>query len=151
MKSIYTFSVFISLILSAYLAPAQDTSLNKPQTNMKTIGKVATKTVSIIVTEKDYTIDEFAKFDAYIKKHIKTIPGLNGYVLISFTTEKDGSITHAKIEKSLTKAADEEALRLVRSYPARWEPNTIDGKPESRKIHTSIVFGKIGPITKAPK
>jgi len=151
MKSFCAVSVFIFLTSLARLSSAQDTSVNKSQTNMKTTGKVATKIVSIRVTENDYSIDEFAKFNAYVKKHQKTIPGLNGYVSISFTTEKDGSITHAKIEKGLTKAADEEALRLIRSYPNRWEPNTIDGKPRSGKIITSIVFGKIRPITNTPK
>jgi len=67
MKSIYTFSVFISLISSAYLVPAQDAPINKQQTNRKTTGKVVTKSVSFTATEKDYSINEFAKFFAYVK------------------------------------------------------------------------------------
>jgi hypothetical protein len=150
MKTFYATSLIISLNLFICSAKAQSTPANKTQVQNKTTGKLATKNVSLTVTEMDHMAEEGSKFDMYIKKHMKTLPGVNGYVYISFTNEKNGFITHIKIKKSLTKAADEEALRLIRTYP-RWEPNTVDGKPQSAQIVTSIMFGKPERKTNATK
>ncbi|HTH81982.1 MAG TPA: energy transducer TonB [Mucilaginibacter sp.] len=151
MKNTYSALLVILLSLSACFNTAHNAPENKTQPHAKTNGKViVTKNYSVVVTENDNSFDEFAKFDDYVKKHIKNLPGVNGQVMISFTTEKNGKLTHAKIEKSLTKAADEEALRLVKEY-SEWEPNTIDGNSQSGRISTGIVFGKVIPKNQASK
>lgn len=91
------------------------------------------------VTDEDNTPEEMEKFDQYVKKHIKAIPGVHGSVTVRFTNEADGSITHIEVVKSLSKAADKEALRLVRSYP-KWQPTRSNGKPESSVLTLPIEF-----------
>lgn len=103
--------------------------------------KVITKTVTFQTTEIDNSMDEMAQFDLFVKKNIRALPGAYGPVMVSFTTEKNGSITNIKVEKSLSKAADQEALRIVRLYP-KWNPNTIDGQPVSARMEVPITFIK---------
>ena len=52
----------------------------------------------------------------------------NGTVLVEFIVEVDGSITHPRVEVSLYKDFDEEALRVVKLMP-KWEPARAQGKP----------------------
>lgn len=94
-----------------------------------------------VVTEEDNSFEEMEKFDAYVKKHIKAIPGVKGNVEVGFTNEKDGSLSHVKITKSLSASADTEAMRLVKSYP-HWEPALSNGKPEVSQFTIPITFGK---------
>ena len=50
-----------------------------------------------------------------------------GRVIVTFIVEIDGSITEAKVVKSVHPLLDEEALRVVRAMP-KWTPGSIDGK-----------------------
>jgi periplasmic protein TonB len=60
----------------------------------------------------------------FIEKNLK-YPSNNicvtGKVYIQFIVEKDGRVTHPIILRSLAKAYDDEALRLVRLMP-KWTP-----------------------------
>ncbi len=61
---------------------------------------------------------------AFLHKNLKYPPNnicVTGKVYIQFIVEKDGRITHPKILKSLAKAYDDEALRVIRLMP-RWIP-----------------------------
>ncbi len=53
--------------------------------------------------------------------------GIQGTVLISVVVEKDGTISNAKIERSVSDELDSEALRLIKLSP-RWKPGTINGE-----------------------
>lgn len=62
-----------------------------------------------------------------------------GKVFVSFVVEKDGSIQDVKIEKGVTPALNEEALRVVRSMP-KWTPALKDGKEVRTVLTLPIVF-----------
>lgn len=51
-----------------------------------------------------------------------------GRVIISFIVEKDGRLTSFKVERSLGKDFDAEALRVLRKSP-KWVPGVHNGKP----------------------
>lgn len=62
-----------------------------------------------------------------------------GRVIVTFTIEKDGSITNAKVLKSLSEACDREALRLVNAMP-KWAPGKQLGETVSTKYTMPIDF-----------
>ena len=53
---------------------------------------------------------------------------IQGVVIVTFTVEKDGSLSNIKISKGVSPAIDEEALRVVKLMP-RWYPGIQHGKP----------------------
>ena len=52
--------------------------------------------------------------------------GVQGRVIVKFIVEKDGSISNAKVSRSLDTDLDNEALRLVKSMP-KWNPGKQNG------------------------
>lgn len=60
-------------------------------------------------------------------------------VVTTFTVEKDGSITDAKIVRSQGEAFDNEALRVINSMP-KWIPGMQNGKAVSVKYTLPITF-----------
>ena len=62
-----------------------------------------------------------------------------GRVIVTFIVQKDGSITHAKIAKSIDPELDAEALRVVRGMP-KWIPGTQLGKPVNVKYTLPVKF-----------
>ncbi len=52
--------------------------------------------------------------------------GLEGVVFITFIVEKDGTISSAEPVKGLSPVLDEEATRVVQSFP-NWTPGKKDG------------------------
>lgn len=65
--------------------------------------------------------------------------GLQGRCIISFIIETDGSISGAKIIKSLGPSLDSEALRIVNLMP-KWIPAKDKGKAVRSKCTIPIVF-----------
>ena len=64
---------------------------------------------------------------------------ITGRVIIQFVVEKDGSITEAKVMKSVAPELDAEALRIVNGMP-KWTPAMQDGKAVRVKFFIPIVF-----------
>ena len=62
-----------------------------------------------------------------------------GRVIVTFIVQKDGSITHAKIARSINPELDAEALRVVKGMP-KWTPGTQLGKPVSVKYVLPVKF-----------
>ena len=62
-----------------------------------------------------------------------------GRVIVTFIVQKDGSVTHAKIAKSIDPELDAEALRVVRGMP-KWIPGTQLGKPVNVKYFLPVKF-----------
>ena len=62
-----------------------------------------------------------------------------GRVIVTFIVQKDGSITHAKIAKSIDPELDAEALRIVKGMP-KWTPGTQNGKPVSVRYMVPVKF-----------
>jgi protein TonB len=62
-----------------------------------------------------------------------------GKVRVSFIVEKGGNLSEIKIEQSLSKSADEEAIRLVSQMP-KWNPGIQGGHPVRVKYSIPINF-----------
>ena len=73
-----------------------------------------------------------------------------GRVIVTFTVRKDGSVTHAKIAKSIDPELDAEALRVVRAMP-KWTPGTQFGKPVNVKYALPVVFSLQKDVTPGKK
>ena len=67
-------------------------------------------------------------YEQYLAKNTKTSikdSGLHGVVIISFLLNKKGKPTDIKVEQSLTRSLDAEAIRLLKNGPS-WKP--VNGK-----------------------
>ncbi|RYU86201.1 TonB family protein [Mucilaginibacter terrigena] len=77
-------------------------------------------------------------FNKYLKDNANTPDGKEGTVGLTFTVNANGSIANIKIVKSLSIAADNKAISLIKDGPA-WSGN-INGKAEEVKV--MVEFGK---------
>ena len=77
----------------------------------------------------------------YLKANIRYPDGecVQGRVVVSFNIGKDGTISNAKVEKSLSSAYDKEALRLVNAMP-KWHPGKQLGQAVDTKYVLPIIF-----------
>ena len=64
---------------------------------------------------------------------------IQGRVIVDFIVVKDGSITNARVIKSIDPMLDEEALRVINSMPD-WEPGMQNGKPVNVRYTVPITF-----------
>lgn len=62
-----------------------------------------------------------------------------GGVLLEFVVEKDGSISAITVIRSVCKALDEEAIRVVRAMP-KWKPGEDFGQPCRSFFQLPITF-----------
>ena len=108
------------------------------------------------LTKKEETkafdiVDEMPQFPGgqaalleYIAKNVKypvvaEDNGIQGRVIVTFVVGRDGSITDAKVVKSVDPSLDQEALRVVEAMP-RWQPGKIEGKPVCVKYTVPVQF-----------
>jgi outer membrane biosynthesis protein TonB len=115
-------------------------SFAQTQTSKKETERIMVKDTIIRINRIDNTAKNIKDFNVYVKKNIKPLPHTHGSVYISFENEEDASIANIRVTKSLDKAADNEALRLVRAYHHKWIPDIIDGKPARAVITLPITF-----------
>ena len=66
---------------------------------------------------------------------------IQGRVIVTFTINEDGSLSDAKITKSLHEQLDAEALRLVNEMP-KWVPARRLGKAVKVKYNLPIIFNR---------
>ena len=64
---------------------------------------------------------------------------IQGRVIVNFVVEKDGSISGAKIVRSVHEQLDAEALRVVKSMP-KWIPGKQRGKEVRVKYNIPVSF-----------
>ncbi len=76
-----------------------------------------------------------SSFHKYIAENIRypdsaRVKGISGKVFLKFIVDTTGKITDVTTLKGVPDCpeCDEEAMRVVRSYPARWKPGTQGGK-----------------------
>jgi TonB family protein len=134
MKTQLRIALIFTFSLPACLSSAQTT------TTKNYTESVMVKDTVIRLTRIDNMFENIENFQVYVKKNIKSLPHIHGSVNVSFKNEEDGSITDIKVSKSLSKAADNEALRLMRGYHHKWIPDIIDSKPASAVITLPITF-----------
>ena len=65
--------------------------------------------------------------------------GTQGRVIATFVVEKDGSVTNARVVKSVDPALDAEALRVINGMP-NWNPGMQNGEPVRVKYTVPITF-----------
>ena len=64
---------------------------------------------------------------------------IQGKVMVSFIVNKDGSITDAKVTRSVNPQLDGEAMRVINLMP-KWKPGVDNGKPCRTLFTIPIVF-----------
>ena len=64
---------------------------------------------------------------------------IQGRVIVTFVVERDGSISHAKVAKSLDPRLDVEALRVVKAMP-KWIPGRQAGVTVAVKYAIPVTF-----------
>ena len=96
-------------------------------------------------------VDEMPEFPGgsnamfeYIAKNVKypaeaEKAGIVGRVIATFVVDKDGSISNAKVVRSVHPALDAEALRLIKGMP-KWTPGKQNGEAVSVKFTVPISF-----------
>ena len=80
----------------------------------------------------------------YLSTHVKYPAvaeenGIQGRVTVGFVINTDGSISDAKIMKSVDPSLDKEAVRVVTTMP-RWIPGKQNGEPVRVKYFIPVVF-----------
>jgi TonB family protein len=103
------------------LQPA-NVALNKPVVNDFKGKKVAlsrSNYPSTMVHDAE-PVNGWAAFDQYLEKNKSIIAGQpnTGHVVVSFQVNKKGTLSDFKIEQSLSKTYDDEAIRLITQGPA---------------------------------
>lgn len=95
--------------------------------------------------------DEFAQFpgkpDAlsnYIQNSIRypeeaMDAGEQGKVFVEFVVEKNGDITNIRVLKSVSKALDNETIRIVQNMP-KWEPDIYNKEYVRSKVRFPVNF-----------
>ena len=78
--------------------------------------------------------------EAWVYKYLKypdaaVDKGIQGIVNVSFIIETDGRVTNVKVEKSVHKLLDDEAVKVVSVSP-KWSPGEISKK----KVRTKVVI-----------
>jgi len=80
----------------------------------------------------------------YLRKTLKypreaTRGGYQGRVFLSFTVEKDGSLSDIKIDKSPHASLSQEAKKVLQSSP-NWIPATLRGEPVKSRKSIQVLF-----------
>ena len=73
-----------------------------------------------------------------------------GRVIVTFVIQQDGSVSKARIAKSVDPELDAEALRIVKAMP-NWTPGTQDGKPVNVRYTIPVVFSLQKDVTPGKK
>ena len=81
--------------------------------------------------------NEFSKWvnSKLVYPEIAKENGVQGRVTLSFTVEKDGSVTNVRVLRGVDPSLDDEAVRVVRSSP-KWKP----GKQRDRTVKVTYTF-----------
>ncbi len=65
--------------------------------------------------------------------------GVEGTVVLSFIVNKEGTVSNVTVVRSVGHGCDEEALRVVESFP-RWIPAIENGEYRDAKLNLPIHF-----------
>lgn len=77
-----------------------------------------------------------------------TMKNIQGKVFLTFIVEKNGNISHIKIEKGISDDLNKEAIRLVRNMP-KWTPAKGVNGPLRTNARLPINFTLNGPVKKS--
>ncbi|MBO7109182.1 MAG: TonB family protein [Prevotella sp.] len=99
------------------------------------------KVLDGIVEEQPHFPGGQTALEAYLKENVQ-MPDeecVVGRVIVTFNIGKDGTISDAKVTKSLSPLCDKEALRVVNAMP-KWHPGKQLGKTHVTKYTLPITF-----------
>ncbi|MBR4365114.1 MAG: TonB family protein [Prevotella sp.] len=120
--------------------------IEKKGTNIVAFGAPEGNNQSSKVYDVPETMPEFPggtqALMEYIRNNIKwpdEESSVQGRVIVSFVVEKDGSVSNAKVVKSVHPAFDAEALRVVNGMP-KWIPGKQNGEPVNTKYVMPVIF-----------
>ena len=103
--------------------------------------KADEKVLDGVVEESPHFPGGKTALEAYLKENVQ-MPDeecVVGRVIVTFNIGKDGTISDAKVVKSLSPACDKEALRVVKAMP-KWHPGKQLGKVVITKYSLPITF-----------
>jgi protein TonB len=131
------------LVILSLLLALMATSTNAQQTD-STSSALEVEEELIFVEEMPEFPGGEQKLYEHISKNVLYPPlaienNIQGNVIISFIVEKDGSIRHAEVLKSVHPLLDKEALRVVGSMP-KWKPGKQKGKAVRVRYNLPIRF-----------
>ena len=134
--------------------PPEPPVMVNDSTERELVGKPPITTVDSIQPVKadekvlDGVVEELPHFpggqtalQAYLKENVR-LPDeecVYGRVIVTFNIEKDGTISDAKVTKSLSPACDKEALRVVNAMP-KWHPGKVLGEARMTKYTIPVDF-----------
>ena len=76
--------------------------------------------------------------------------GLQGRVVVQFVVEADGSVSNAKVVRSVNEELDAEAVRVIEKMP-KWKPGMQDGKAVRVRYNIPIAFRLNSTTKEEPK
>jgi protein TonB len=118
--------LFTILCLFAFIDIKAQTPTEPPE-----VIEIVEPTVKVDTSERAPTFPGGEKqLMQYLKKNQRSLSNseMHGRVILSFIIEKDGSVTEAKVVKTLSDDADAEALRLIKKMP-KWNPGIQNNNP----------------------
>ena len=157
-KSKSTNNFLLAIILLAMMVFIISCKSSKESAFSKTMdipmGEISSQETSDEVFDK---VDETPEFPGgmeawanFMKDNLKypklaKDEGIEGTVYIRFIVNKDGSISDAEILRGIGGGCDEEALRVINSFP-NWKPGKKDGKVVKTRMTSPINYslGKKG-------
>ena len=84
----------------------------------------------------------FQALEQFIENNmVRPQASVEGKVWVQFAVETDGSLHDIVVVRGVNEELDNEALRLVRSFPS-WVPGSVFGTPERMMIQQAIDFGE---------
>lgn len=144
----FSFKVrFLSVLAMAFMLSAPAFSQSETATEQK---KTVSTKATVSSSDKIYTLTEkmpvFPGGSAALKKYLEenvTYPqsarGEQGRVIVSFVVEKDGTVSNAKVRRSVHPDLDAEAVRVVEAMP-KWRPGRHNGEVVRVKYNVPITF-----------
>ena len=98
-----------------------------------------------IVEEKGVPKGGMGAFRKWIGKNIRYPDqakrmGLEGKVYVNFVIERDGSLSNIQVQRGIGRSCDEEAKRVLKSYPHKWTPARQRGRPVRYRVSMPIEF-----------
>ena len=103
-----------------------------------------TPVFEVVEQMPEYPDGGMAGLMEYFKKNMRypeaaKEAGMQGRVTVQFVVNKDGSISGAKVLRSVEPDFDAEAIRLVNAMP-KWKPGMQGGKPVAVKYTVPVKF-----------
>lgn len=76
------------------------------------------------------------KMNAFIAKNLRP-QGKKGQVSVSFIVEPNGTISNVQVKDGMGGACDQEAVRLVKSFP-KWEPGRLSQNGKAVRVNVIL-------------